>query len=1219
MSLRTASGSNVPGRFGVRAICSGSGGSSSGGGAQAAPAITGNPTLGASWDFGDISKYTTSSGAITTLAPSDSTAYTVTSVGTGPTPIVRNGQLTALFTGSQLMQIATDCGVQTAGACTFVIICEPTSYSNSNRVLDIGNTAAAYSHNRHTIGWDSTGFTYEKDANAAQGITAGQQLGYTGVRCLIGRSPAASSAAICNVDGQANVVAATVTTPGTDTMNMTSIGAQDSDGGIISSRTNGYVTRILVYLSALSDAQVTQIFNWAVAKYNAIGTPIAPAALNSPVITPLAAGATSVTITPGQMAGFPTPTATYSLYKNSVLVSSNYTSGATIAAVATGDLIDVTQVMSSTSGTANAPAVQVKVDAPIYFARAAEAPVVGKPLYYEVALVSDLSTVYSGAVTSQQWYRNGGTGNGMQLISGATGTTYTPTSSDVGYYIFPRVTLASGVTYMGAEFGAVAPTNTVGVVATIAPITDTTPAIGTRPSGNTGTGWYVANGELYNASNNKRRPRGFNGVHFDSDSTGMYNTGANIIRMGFYMDQDWTTVQKPLLDKMIAGQVLPVVAPQSAWSQFTATVSGTTATVSASAQGNIVPGANLFGGGTSLTGSAMGIVSAFGTSTGKTGTFTIVPTNVSYPTALTTGTSTAAGSNAITATIVSSVLNVTAFTTTINVGDYIWNGSTSLYCKISSQGTGTGGLGTYNLVSDFTGTTFGSATSMTTIIGGTGASDPRIPLANVQTLVDQYSNWSTYDTTVIFDLMNEWGSPYVANALTGSIASSTLTVTSSNVTIYPGMWVESGGGTILAQVSYAFNGTGTGSTGTYPLINVTGSGGTTFADVTWRETYKTAVTTLRTAGYKAPLIIDAPGSGQDNGNCLTLATHALAVFNADPQKNIIFTPHIYGAYTVAGLAPALASLGALRVSNGLAFAAGEFGPGRNIGPSPATIDPRQVMAQCEANNLGWIAWGWDDPANATSANFFAMCLLAGSYTGRPGYNTLLASDLTPYGQAVVLNPVYGTSVLNPTHVAYNFETDTVGSAPANVTTLNGSGMLTVSSGATGLTGKYIHCSATSQTAAEVLSFTKLQPSSNDQTLAWRRGQSSAGAVDGFILRAQAGTSVTGYPGMLQGYIFMTIATSSMIRIYKATSTGLTNLGQLTLTIGSYTYFRGSTRAGKQLFEYSSDGVSWTTAVSLSDTTFSTGQSTIQYINGLSGNPSTSYIDDVVLQSAPTFN
>jgi hypothetical protein len=260
----------------------------------------------------------------------------------------------------------------------------------------------------------------------------------------------------------------------------------------------------------------------------------------------------------------------------------------------------------------------------------------------------------------------------------------------------------------------------------------------------------------------------------------------------------------------------------------------------------------------------------------------------------------------------------------------------------------------------------------------------------------------------------------------------------------------------------------------------------------WLDSYLTAITQMRTAGYLGPLMIDAGGCGQDEAD---LAQYAAMVLSGDPQHNVIFSYHMYGgtndnaamvtgvqkgnptvvnisgggtchpfaptycpsqsqtntysgvsAYFFSGVqgttqlngeqpAPTnvggtsgawtvtlsvdssswgtyttggsivdyngnyklkSARLAALAESTGAAFVIGEFGPGRNIGPSPTMLTPAEVISAAEANSLGWMAWAWDDNDLAGAAsdnNSFALTYHSGTYSS--------SSDLTIYGQQVV--------------------------------------------------------------------------------------------------------------------------------------------------------------------------------------------------------------------------
>jgi len=169
---------------------------------------------------------------------------------------------------------------------------------------------------------------------------------------------------------------------------------------------------------------------------------------------------------------------------------------------------------------------------------------------------------------------------------------------------------------------------------------------------------------------------------------------------------------------------------------------------------------------------------------------------------------------------------------------------------------------------------------------------------------------------------------------------------------------------------------------------------------TWASAYETAIARLRAAGYSVPIMIDAGGWGQDTADLLS---YAKQVFDSDPQKNVIFSFHVYrglnAPWTVAALNSFALQLQGLSASAGMVFVFGEFGPGNNIGPSPTMLTPQQVIGAAEGAGLGWMGWAWDDNnlANGASNNSWFSMTLNG-----PGMYTA-ASDLTAYGQQMVLS------------------------------------------------------------------------------------------------------------------------------------------------------------------------------------------------------------------------
>lgn len=171
-------------------------------------------------------------------------------------------------------------------------------------------------------------------------------------------------------------------------------------------------------------------------------------------------------------------------------------------------------------------------------------------------------------------------------------------------------------------------------------------------------------------------------------------------------------------------------------------------------------------------------------------------------------------------------------------------------------------------------------------------------------------------------------------------------------------------------------------------------------ETAWRDAYVAAIPRIRAAGWQGAIMVDFPGCGQ---NAMAGVRHGAAVLNADPQKNVIFSWHIYGNVydSQAGIGrqwqeqiDLVPTFDALKAS-GLAVVVGEFGPGRNVGPSPTNITPSRVIDQAEAHGMGWLSWSWDD--NNLANGMSNDDSFSHSYTG--DYNS--ASDLTDFGKIVV--------------------------------------------------------------------------------------------------------------------------------------------------------------------------------------------------------------------------
>jgi len=179
------------------------------------------------------------------------------------------------------------------------------------------------------------------------------------------------------------------------------------------------------------------------------------------------------------------------------------------------------------------------------------------------------------------------------------------------------------------------------------------------------------------------------------------------------------------------------------------------------------------------------------------------------------------------------------------------------------------------------------------------------------------------------------------------------------------------------------------------LINIANEWGPANSTV-WRDSYITAIARMRAAGYTGTLVVDSGGCGQDAQD---IVKYGAAVLASDPQKNILFDVHVYGSFhlpaTASWMQDYTTAMTQLKAS-GLPLILGEFGPGRNVGPSPTMVTPQKIIADAEANGWGWMPWSWDDnnlPNCSSDDNGFSMTLKCGTYK--------TDDDLTAFGKTVV--------------------------------------------------------------------------------------------------------------------------------------------------------------------------------------------------------------------------
>lgn len=146
------------------------------------------------------------------------------------------------------------------------------------------------------------------------------------------------------------------------------------------------------------------------------------------------------------------------------------------------------------------------------------------------------------------------------------------------------------------------------------------------------------------------------------------------------------------------------------------------------------------------------------------------------------------------------------------------------------------------------------------------------------------------------------------------------------------------------------------------IANEWGSGSLT--ELAWKSAYLPSIASIRAAGYKMPVMIDAPGYGQ-NENAIVL--YGQDLLNSDPLKNIIFAVHAYSNWNTS-------STYTSRINNllskNLCIVFGEFGWDVPAAQQPTDfvckVNAPLLMQLCQQYAVGYLGWSWkgNNAANA---------------------------------------------------------------------------------------------------------------------------------------------------------------------------------------------------------------------------------------------------------------
>ena len=137
------------------------------------------------------------------------------------------------------------------------------------------------------------------------------------------------------------------------------------------------------------------------------------------------------------------------------------------------------------------------------------------------------------------------------------------------------------------------------------------------------------------------------------------------------------------------------------------------------------------------------------------------------------------------------------------------------------------------------------------------------------------------------------------------------------------------------------------------IVNILNEWQGTWNLSTYAPTYQNAVKTLRNAGLKNVIMIDAPGWGQD---AATMYNNAASILKADKDRNTMFSIHMYA---VAGESSSKVKENIDKtLAQGVCLVIGEFGCNHMMSGKMYDVAYQTIMDYSQEKGVGWLAWSW---------------------------------------------------------------------------------------------------------------------------------------------------------------------------------------------------------------------------------------------------------------------
>ncbi|MBN2534031.1 MAG: cellulase family glycosylhydrolase [Spirochaetales bacterium] len=193
----------------------------------------------------------------------------------------------------------------------------------------------------------------------------------------------------------------------------------------------------------------------------------------------------------------------------------------------------------------------------------------------------------------------------------------------------------------------------------------------------------------------------------------------------------------------------------------------------------------------------------------------------------------------------------------------------------------------------------------------------------------------------------------------------------------------------------------------YVLINIGNEpyGNNNYSN--WVNDTKSAIQSMRSAGFNHTLVVDAPNWGQDWS--FTMRDNAQSIFDADPARNTLLSVHMYGVFDTASEVQSYVSN---VTGKGLPLIIGEFGHNHSDG----NPDEDAIMSNAQSYGIGYMGWSWC--GNSSDVSYLDMV------------NSWNRNSLTSWGDRII-NGANGLKQTSQICSVYSGATPTPSNPPTN--------------------------------------------------------------------------------------------------------------------------------------------------------------------------------------------